>query len=70
MTDQTTIPASPKMDWITGGPAIADYLSVSLRTAYSLLEQGEIPGCKVGGVWRLRPAAMLDHVKDREAACA
>ena len=38
---------------------LADYLRVSLRTAYQLVTDGEVQALKVGGQWRI-PRAALD----------
>jgi len=32
----------------------AEYLGIHVQTIYRLLKNGEIPGRKVGGVWRFR----------------
>jgi PTS system nitrogen regulatory IIA component len=37
---------------------LAEYLQLSQRTIYRLLERGDIPGVKVGGQWRFRKAAV------------
>jgi PTS system nitrogen regulatory IIA component len=37
---------------------LAEYLQLSERTVYRLLEQGEIPAIKVGGHWRFRKSAV------------
>jgi excisionase family DNA binding protein len=39
---------------------LAEYLRVSMRTAYQLASDGEIPAVKVGGQWRI-PRAELDQ---------
>lgn len=33
---------------------IAEYLNVTERTIYNLLQRGELPGFKVGMAWRFR----------------
>ena len=33
---------------------VADYLKVTERTLYRLVQDGEVPGFKVGGSWRFR----------------
>ena len=33
---------------------IAEYLNVTERTIYNLLQRGELPGFKVGVAWRFR----------------
>lgn len=37
---------------------LADYLQLSQRTIYRLLERGDIPAVKVGGQWRFRKAVV------------
>jgi PTS system nitrogen regulatory IIA component len=37
---------------------LAEYLQLSSRTVYRLLERGEIPAARVGGQWRFRKAAV------------
>ncbi|MBX6363503.1 MAG: PTS sugar transporter subunit IIA [Gemmatimonadetes bacterium] len=37
---------------------LAEYLQLSERTIYRLLERGEIPALKVGGQWRFRKSAV------------
>lgn len=37
---------------------LAEYLQLSQRTVYRLLERGDIPAVKVGGQWRFRKAAV------------
>ena len=37
---------------------LAEYLQLSERSVYRLLEQGEIPALKVGGHWRFRKTAV------------
>jgi excisionase family DNA binding protein len=32
---------------------LADYLRVSIRTAYQLVMDGEVPTVRVGGQWRI-----------------
>jgi excisionase family DNA binding protein len=43
---------------------LADYLRVSLRTAYELVHRGDVPAVKVGGVYRIR-LAELDRKLER-----
>jgi len=42
----------------------AEYLGIHVQTIYRLLKNGEIPGRKVGGVWRFKK-----DVIDRWIAC-
>ena len=37
---------------------LAEYLQLSQRTVYRLLERGDVPGVKVGGQWRFRKATV------------
>lgn len=37
---------------------LADYLRVSIRTAYQLATDGAVPAVKVGGQWRISRAAL------------
>ena len=37
---------------------LAEYLRLSERSVYRLLERGEIPAVKVGGQWRFRKSAV------------
>jgi excisionase family DNA binding protein len=43
---------------------LATYLRVSLRTAYELVYRGDVPAAKVGGVWRIRRAALDRQLDD------
>ncbi len=37
---------------------VAQYLKAGKRTVYRLVQQGEIPGFKLGGTWRFRRAEL------------
>jgi excisionase family DNA binding protein len=37
---------------------LASYLRVSLRTAYQLVADGDVPAVKIGGQWRIPRAAL------------
>jgi excisionase family DNA binding protein len=37
---------------------VALYLKAGRRTVYRLVQQGEIPGFKLGGTWRFRRAEL------------
>ncbi len=39
---------------------LADYLRVSLTTAYRMASDGDVPAVKVGGQWRI-PRAQLER---------
>jgi excisionase family DNA binding protein len=45
---------------------LAEYLRVSMRTAYKLCYDGAVPAVKVGGSWRI-PRAELDAQLGRQA---
>jgi excisionase family DNA binding protein len=42
---------------------VADYMQVDFRTVYLLLRSGELPGIKVGRVWRIRPEDLEDFLQ-------
>ncbi len=42
---------------------VADYLSLSQRTIYRLIEEGAIPALKIGGQWRFEQAALEQWVR-------
>jgi excisionase family DNA binding protein len=46
---------------------LADYLRVSLRTAYQLVYDGDVPVVKVASVWRI-PRVELDAQLGRRSA--
>jgi excisionase family DNA binding protein len=37
---------------------VAVYLKAGKRTVYRLVQQGEVPGFKLGGTWRFRRAEL------------
>jgi PTS system nitrogen regulatory IIA component len=41
---------------------LAEYLQLSQRSVYRLLERGELPATKVGGQWRFRKAAIDEWI--------
>ena len=41
---------------------IAEYLQLSQRSIYRLLERGELPATKIGGQWRFRKAAIDEWI--------
>ncbi|UCD84428.1 MAG: helix-turn-helix domain-containing protein [Deltaproteobacteria bacterium] len=43
---------------------IAEYLNVTERTIYNLLQRGELPGFKVGVSWRFRKDDIDKWIKD------
>jgi excisionase family DNA binding protein len=42
---------------------LADYLRVSMRTAYQLAAEGKVPAVKVGGQWRIPRAALEGQLR-------
>ncbi len=42
-------------DWL-GAPGAAEYLGVTLRMVYKLIDQGQVPAYKIGRVLRIRRA--------------
>ena len=59
MRSQTTVPDlfTPKQ--------LAEYLQLSPRTVYRMLERNELPGVRVGSQWRFRKSE-VDHWLDRQ----
>jgi excisionase family DNA binding protein len=49
---------------------LAEYLQLSERSVYRLLDQGDIPALKVGGQWRFRKSALDEWLDVRVAAPA
>jgi putative molybdopterin biosynthesis protein len=45
---------------------LAAYLRVSLRTAYQLVADREVPATRVGGQWRIPRAALDAQLAERE----
>ncbi len=41
---------------------VAEYLQLSQRSIYRLLERGELPATKIGGQWRFRKAAIDEWI--------
>ena len=46
----------------------ADYLGISPHTLYKLVERSEVPAAKVGGSWRLNPAALDEFLQAKPSA--
>lgn len=47
---------------------VAEYLNISAKTVYRLIEKGELPALKVGARWRFKPEdleAYLERQKQR-----
>ncbi|HXH35257.1 MAG TPA: helix-turn-helix domain-containing protein [Plantibacter sp.] len=57
MAKTALAPASPFMTL----RELADYLRVSMRTAYQLAYDGKVPAVKVGGQWRIPRAALEEQ---------
>jgi excisionase family DNA binding protein len=49
---------------------VADYLRIPIPTVYKLLQDGRLPGFKVGKHWRIRRKDIenLPHTNNRNAA--
>jgi excisionase family DNA binding protein len=58
-----TSPAPPLMTL----RELADYLRVSMRTAYQLAYDGDVPAVKVGGQWRIPRADLEQQIHARSA---
>ena len=44
---------------------VGEYLQLSQRSIYRLLERGELPATKIGGQWRFRKAAIDEWIEHR-----
>ena len=53
-------------DVLRGVRAIAEFQGEKQRRTYHLLETGQIPGFKEGGVWNSRKSTQLAHIERRE----
>jgi len=49
-------------DWL-GAPGAAEYLGVTLRTIYKLIDQGDLPAYKIGRVFRMRRSDLDDFLE-------
>ncbi len=49
-------------DWL-GAPGAAQYLGVTLRTVYKLIDEGDIPAYKIGRVFRIRRSDLDDFLE-------
>jgi len=48
---------------------VAEYLKVTEKTVYGLVQKGKIPGFKVGGQWRFKREDIDQWIEDgKEAA--
>ena len=54
-------------DFSHGARNIADFMGVSLRRAYYLLEQGQIPAARIGEKWSARKSRLIEHFEAKEA---
>jgi len=44
---------------------VADYLSLSVKTIYRLVEEATIPAFKIGGQWRFEQNSLDDWISNR-----
>ncbi|UOR13663.1 helix-turn-helix domain-containing protein [Halobacillus amylolyticus] len=42
---------------------VAEYLQISEVTTYKLVQEGRIPGFKIGRHWRVRKEDLQEHIK-------
>jgi excisionase family DNA binding protein len=55
-------------DLLNGASAIAEFLNISPRQAYHLLESGKLPAFKFGGrTWQARRSTLLRHIERLES---
>ena len=54
-------------DFLRGVTAIAEFRGEKPRRTYHLLETGQLPAYKEGGVWNSRKSTLLAHTERREA---
>lgn len=47
-------------------PEVADFLQISLRSAYGWVKEGKLPGFKVGAAWRFDRADIDRWVEERK----
>ncbi len=48
---------------------VAEYLNVDPKTVYRMVNRGDLPGFKVGGIWRFQRADIDQWIaKQKEAA--
>jgi PTS system nitrogen regulatory IIA component len=45
---------------------VAKYLKITPATVYRLAQKGELPGAKIGRVWRFRKEAIDNLLQDQE----
>jgi excisionase family DNA binding protein len=61
-----------RTDWL-GTPKAAEYLGISVRTLYRLMDEGRIPAYEMGRVYRLKRAdldAFLESARVRPGTLA
>jgi len=44
---------------------VSDYLRLGKSTVYKLVQEGELPGRKVGGAWRFSRAGLEEWLRER-----
>jgi len=47
---------------------VSEYLRIPQSTVYKLVQEGKIPGFKVGRHWRFRKTVVQDWIKAKENA--
>jgi hypothetical protein len=57
-------------DLLTGAKAIGDFIGVTPRQAFYMLESGQIPGFKLGNKWASRKSKIRGHIEGLEEAAA
>ncbi|TLS37036.1 helix-turn-helix domain-containing protein [Pseudalkalibacillus caeni] len=45
---------------------VADYLQISEMTTYKLVQEGKIPGFKVGRHWRVKKADLAEFIEKQK----
>ena len=57
-------------DLLSGADAIGKYLGTKRPRTFRLLENGEIPAFKLGGLWQARKSSIEKHFDNLEKAQA
>ena len=57
-----TPPMNPREDMLYGAKAIAEFLGVSMRKAFYLLEKSRIPCGKIGSQWIASRSILRDYL--------
>jgi len=47
---------------------VAAYLKIGERTVYRLVQEGKLPGFKVGGSWRFKRTDIEDWIREKTEA--